>query len=364
MKKKIKKRFLKSLPIITFLGGVFLTSFFWITYFSLNKTNIPETQRKINFCDKKTQTIANKKQTDNLKNKKEREIDGIFVSKEKNTFPLAIMIENHKQARPQAGLSEAGLVFEIPVEGGITRFLAIFTNDKKIEKLGPVRSARPYFITLANAFSPIYAHVGGSPQALRILKRKQNLFDLNQFFQSKYFWRSSKRKRPHNVYTSTELLNQAIKEYYLKKKKIEKWLFKYDIEMEKREDKKQKIKIDFSTFNNNVQWVYDKKTNFYYRYQSEEKHIDANNKKQISAKNLIIQKTNISSIDKEDRKKIKIIGKGEAIIFLDGKTIKATWKKNNKENRTRYFDKNNKEIKFNRGATWVEIIDQKTPINF
>ncbi len=121
-----------------------------------------------------------------------------------------IMIENSLFARPQSGLQEAGVVYEAVAEGGITRFMALF-QDSRPQYIGPVRSLRPYYIDFAAPFQASIAHVGGSPDALSIV-RNGSYRDIDQFFNSGYYWRSASRAAPHNVYTSfdkLDALNQA-----------------------------------------------------------------------------------------------------------------------------------------------------------
>ncbi|HSD12679.1 MAG TPA: DUF3048 domain-containing protein, partial [Patescibacteria group bacterium] len=135
---------------------------------------------------------------------KRRVIDGVAVPEDAPdvTGYFAATIDNLSVARPQAGLTKASLVFEAPVEGGITRFLAVFPDDVTADRIGPVRSARPYFLDWASEFDAVYAHVGGSPEALEKIVA-YDMRDLNEFFAGKYFWRDENRDAPHNAYTST-----------------------------------------------------------------------------------------------------------------------------------------------------------------
>ena len=133
-----------------------------------------------------------------------RWLDGILVPvNEVNAFPVAVVIDNDVLARPQAGLARASLVYEAPVEGGMTRYLAIFPADIDLEVIGPVRSARPYFVVWAEELRALFVHCGGSPEALARLKA-DTVYDLNEFYNNAYFWReeSDNRSAPHNVLIS------------------------------------------------------------------------------------------------------------------------------------------------------------------
>ncbi|HSD56525.1 MAG TPA: DUF3048 domain-containing protein, partial [Candidatus Saccharimonadales bacterium] len=116
-----------------------------------------------------------------------------------------IMIENSTDARPQAGLNEASVVFEAIAEGGITRFLTLW-QDTAPESIGPVRSVRPYYVQWLMGFDAAVAHVGGSGDALRLIK-DLNVKDLDQFHNTAPYWRVSNRYAPHNMFTSIPKLN-------------------------------------------------------------------------------------------------------------------------------------------------------------
>lgn len=308
----------------------------------------------------KTDTVI----TEEIIEQKERVIDGVLVAVEtEDYYPKAIMIENNVEARPQSGLDMANLVIEAPVEGGITRFMAIYADESEIGEIGPVRSARPYFLDWSQEYDALYGHVGGSPEALKEIKNNNSIIDLNQFYQSQYFWRSSKRAMPHNVYTSSDLLNEAVKRYSLTDAQIDKQIYKDDLALEDRPEDFINFQIDFSTYTYRVEWKYDRVNNEYIRYQAGERHLMKDGS-EIRAKNIIIQKTKVTSIDSEDRKKIKTIGEGSAIIFLDGKNIEGTWKKDKAGDRTKFYDIDNNEIKFNRGKTWIEVVDKNISLTY
>ena len=115
-----------------------------------------------------------------------RRIDGVLVQEdESNLYPTAIIIENLTAARPQSGLDKAQIVYEALAEGGITRFLAIYArgHTAEVPQIGPVRSARPYYIDWVEELGAMFVHIGGSPQALTEIN-KRDIFDLNQFFNS------------------------------------------------------------------------------------------------------------------------------------------------------------------------------------
>ena len=297
-------------------------------------------------------------------------ISGECIGDDSLEFPpiAAVMIENHSDSRPQAGLSDAPIVFEAEVEGHITRFLAIFPLGTSLntEKIGPVRSARPYYLDWAKEFDSLYAHVGGSPEALEKID-VYNVEDLDQFFWSNYFWRSNDRYAPHNVYTSLDLLVQAAEKKNINLKSESEygaWKFKEDLKKEERPLNVKDLIINFSSgITYKVAWKYDLENNNYIRYIADDKHL-AENGAEIKANNICIVFTDFEAIDNEGRLSMETIGKGKAIVFQDGKTISASWEKKSMNERLRFFDSDNKELEFNAGKTWIEVVNDNVDIEY
>ncbi len=293
-----------------------------------------------------------------------RQMDGVLVAEEKaNLYPIAITIENMVEARPTSGLSKANLVYEAITEGGITRFLAFYASDEEIKKIGPIRSARPYFLDWTEEFKAFYLHVGGSPEALKKISQYQ-IFDLNQYFNGKYFWRAKNRSAPHNVYTSSKLLSQALKD-----KKIplegnyQPWLFKDENEVKGDQPKINKITINYSTFPYQVGWEYSPLDNTYKRFQAEKPQTEADGL-EIKAKNVIVQVVKTYILDEIGRRRKETLGEGKALIFQDGQVIKGKWIKKTRGARTRFYDNLDQEIKFNRGTTWIQVVSSEKMINY
>lgn len=283
-----------------------------------------------------------------------RSIDGVYVKAGKeNLFPVAVMIENHVDSRPQSGLARANLVFEAEAEAGITRFMAIFTSGDKIDEIGPVRSARAYYVDWAREFASLYVHCGGSPEALtKIIKDK--VLDFNEFYKGEYFWRDKKRFAPHNVYTSSTLLDKYLSGRKLEEGKFESWKYKDDLPLEQRQATST-INIEFRTKDFFVEWVYDKAMNDYVRYMAGKKHIDKN-EEEVRAKNVAISYIKSQAYDEAGRLKMDNIGSGKAVICLDGKCQEGIWEKKTALSRMRFYGKMKEEIQFNAGATWIEVV--------
>jgi len=142
-----------------------------------------------------------------------RALDGVYTRPElANLAPVAVMIDNHPDARPQSGIEKAGLVYEAEVEGYYTRLMAVFSDENEVVKIGPVRSARPYFVDWANELNAVYAHCGGSPEALVNIEQK-GIVDLNEIYSGRFFWRATDRSAPHNIYLSAKNFNKFLTDH-------------------------------------------------------------------------------------------------------------------------------------------------------
>ncbi|MEK7644062.1 MAG: DUF3048 domain-containing protein [Patescibacteria group bacterium] len=285
--------------------------------------------------------------------------DGVCVPNETDRFtPLvAVMIENHPEARPLSGLSKAVIVYEAPVEAMFTRFLAIFPYDQEVFKVGPVRSARPYYLDwLAEYGNPMYLHVGGSPEALNLIKKRM-MFDLDQYFHGKNFWRSADRSAPHNVYTSDDLWKNAWNDLAgkLSTRDLESWNFAERESCVK--DCVREISISFLPPSYAVFWRYDSKTGRYARFQAGAPHQDQDGAT-IEADTIIVQRVVHEVLDEVGRLKIDTVGGGEALVFRDGYAVKGVWKKNDFDGRTRWIGENGLPIRLKPGKIWIEVVPE------
>jgi len=299
--------------------------------------------------------------------------------------PLGVMIENSLDARPQSGIGVADVMYEAIAEGGITRFLAVYyCQDAGI--VGPVRSARTYFLDWISEYGsyPLYAHVGGAntpgpADALgQIVDYGWNTYnDLNQFsIGFPTFKRDEGRLgRPvateHTMYSTTTGLWEVGAKRGLTNKDKEgemwddtfvPWSFKTDLDASNR-PASQKISMNFWEGQPayNVVWTYDKATNSYLRNNGGKPHIDNNTKKQIQPKNVVILYMKESRANDGYEGNLHEIfgteGTGNALVFQDGKEIKATWHKASREGRTELtVTSTGKEIEFNPGQIWVQIV--------
>ena len=317
-------------------------------------------------------------------------LNGTLYSKQQKDWwekhrPLGIMIENHQEARPQSGLSSADVLYEAVAEGGITRFLAIYYCNSA-ENVGPVRSARTYFLDFISEYgdSPLYVHVGGANQdgpadALSQIEDYGwvGLNDMNQFsIGFPTFWRDYDRlghpaATEHTMYSTTEKLLQ----FAGTKRKLAaededgvSWTkgfipysFKEDAPVAQRPSL-QKIHLEFWTKDPDyaIDWIYEPTGNIYKRNNGGKPHTDLNNKKQLTAKNIVVLKmieTNANDgYENNAHLLYRTKGTGKAHIFMDGKETVGTWRKDSRIARTLLFDNTGLPIKFDKGTIWFEIL--------
>lgn len=303
-----------------------------------------------------------------LRPKKEERVkaplSGRLVTREQSVRkPIAVVVENHPDARPQSGLNEASLVYETFAEGGITRFLAIF-QENDVKEIGPVRSARVYFYEWAASLKALFAHVGGNIDALDLISQARNFYDLNQFSLGSYFWRDSKRLAPHNVYTTTAKLYDAAKSkgYPVTDDNISAYQFK-------DEESEEKRPADFSFLVNfnasfGVTWKYAAKTNDFTRSMLGKVQTDKVTEEPIKAKNIVVMFSDFgygTTRIGEQTVKIRTTGSGSVAFFVDGVKTTGTWKRS-EGNMVRFYNAEGSEIKLNAGLTWIEMVPTGTAV--
>jgi len=304
-------------------------------------------------------------------NKLERKIDGQIVDSQEKTsyWPYAVMIENLLSVRPQAGLSQASVVYEALVEGGATRFMAVFDPSEIVKEIWPVRSVRPYYIELSSEYEALLAHCGGSPKALEMIWRNTDIHDLNQISgDGKYFWRDKTRGMPHNLLTSSEKMNFALRDKNLLDKTAEfkSWQFKDDAGLSEMGDDGKNLTFNFSYgLTYKVSYQYNQEKNVYLRFNADQPHKDRNTDKQIEVKNVIVQLVKEPVLSGgQGRLDIKVEGDGKAWILRDGQIIAGTWEKASRTDRTLFYDKDGQEIEFNRGNTWVHVVPESQAVTY
>lgn len=284
-------------------------------------------------------------------------LSGLPVSPEVNKTPVTgVMIENSDGARPQAGLSNAGVVFEAVAEGGITRFLALY-QDQAPANVGPIRSARPYYLQWALGFDASLAHVGGSADALNDIKA-WGVKDLNEMYNAGSYHRISTRQAPHNVYTSISTLNQleTAKGYT----STSFTGFPRKTEDPSKAPTVKSIDMNPSWSDYSVHYDYDSATNSYNRSEAGSSMVDSNTAKQLSPKvviGMIIPKSQ-GALDSTGAyyTVYQVVGNGQAYVFQDGTLTTGTWSKSSASSQIQFTDATGKTIKLDPGQTWITAL--------
>lgn len=294
-----------------------------------------------------------------------RLVDGVCVGASREVAPrlVGVMIENAADAWPLSGLSLARVVYEASVEGNIPRFLAIYVEDELVKEVGPVRSARPYYVDWVSEYGgAMYMHVGGSPEALKKIEAAADIFAVNEFYRGWYFWRSDDRPMPHNTYTSRKLWKKAWEDYgKVERVSFEPWHF---TSMDPCvEDCVQEVTISFLSPTYNARWVYTTSTEQYERYQNGQRQTDRNGTP-VVADTIIVERTKVATIDDIGRKRIDTIGQGEVMVFRNGYVIEGEWRKASRLDRTQFFTKQDEPIALQPGKIWVEVVGVTTPVVF
>lgn len=320
--------------------------------------------------------------------------------------PLTVMIENHAEARLQSGLSRADIVYEAVAEGGITRLMAVYYCGASAQDLliGPVRSARIYYVDFASEYGdyPLHVHVGGAndfsgygdthPKARALeqiqsygwaryndidhasISHKETIYKDGTLT----FWRDYERlpgvATEHTMYSTTDKLWWIAETRGLTyvdedgnrwNQDFISWKFK------KEGSAFEKGEVDNIKFNfwsgykeYEVNWQYDREANHYLRFNGGQSHKDKNNEEQLKAKVVIVQfMRETGPIDRNKHLLYTTTGTGKAIIFQDGQAIQTTWTKTDRKARTK-FTAGGKEIELNPGPIWIEIVPAGKEVSY
>ena len=280
--------------------------------------------------------------------------------------PAAVMVEDTKPALPHYGLNRAGVIYECPVEGGYTRLMAIMEDYTDLEKIGNVRSCRPYYAYIAAEFDAIYVHFGQSVQGQEVLKTGilDDLNGLDGSVEKSVFYRTSDRKAPYNAYTSGAGIAAGIQKKGYETAYSEGYSGHYrfaeddaPVVLEQGADA-QVIKLYYNY--NKPYFVYNKDTGLYDRYQFGGAQVDGVDNEQVSVKNIIFQNVPSSIYSGTQYLNIPLTGSGAGKYFTGGKMIDITWKKGSNSDITRYYDASGNEIVLNQGQTWVCLIQNSS----
>lgn len=292
-------------------------------------------------------------------------LTGLPVDPSVNQRPTtAVMIENSIAARPQSGLSQAGVVFEAIAEGGVTRFMAVY-QDALPDNVGPIRSARPYFVAWSQGFDAGYAHVGGSPDGLADI-RAWGVRDLDQFANGGSYHRITTRYAPHNVYTGIPTLNQleVAKGYGTSNYSG----FVRKVAAPSATPTAKTIDLSLSGYYYNPHFDYNPSTNTYNRSEAGAPQIDQNTGLQLSPNVVIAMVTPLvrGALDSSGAyySDYTVIGSGAAYIFQDGSVTLGQWTKTSNAAQITFTDSTGKPIGLNPGQTWLTAVNSANGVKY
>jgi hypothetical protein len=298
--------------------------------------------------------------------------------------PITVMIDNHVDAVPQSGFNDAAVVFEALAEGGITRFMMVFSGDTfTANAIGPVRSTRLYFGQLALGFKSVHVHAGGSPQGLALLANSTQIIDVDALRRgnSGPFYRTKTNVAPHNLFTSANGLLAHIAQKGtgpIQPASVDGngaplavadpdvgYLYRDDGDATVRPTG-QRISYYFLNRATGATWVYDPTNNTYGRTVKGKIARDANTNTQITVKNVIAMEVPSQRImgDPKGRMDVEVIGKGPAVIYQDGMVFDVEWRKDTAESPLRFFYLDGvTEVSMVRGQMWITVLPTLTHLS-
>lgn len=281
--------------------------------------------------------------------------------------PVAIMVSNSYDSLPQWGISQADIIYEMLAEGRITRLLAIFKDPSKIEKLASVRSARPYFIDIAQSYGAVYMHFGGSVPAYEAIASRSDLVSIDGIkgrWEGTLFFRDPDRRKniglEHSVYTTGEYIEEALatlKSDLSQEPQPSAFNFSEEHSAAKGGDM-SRVAVTFSN-RHKPYYTYDAQKGTYLRFQYDEPHMDAWLDAQIEVKNLLVLRmatvdlnNDLSLVD------VDTTDKGEGYYFCDGKYVPITWEKTAYNSPINFFDAGGQPLTLARGKTFVSVVTE------
>lgn len=306
-------------------------------------------------------------ETEKIKEEEEKilsPLSGLEVSEDSlNKRPFAVMLDNHFDAIPQSALNMADLIYEFKAEGEFTRYMAIFQSNSP-EVIGPVRSARPYFVDTAKEYNAIYAHWGGSELGYAEIP-KIGVNDLDGIaLEGITYYRNKEvgKKRPHDGYTSSKLLREQAEKYKYDLTDDVKPL-KFDTTKDLENIKEQmaekictSLTLNFFKSYKEV-YEYDESLNKYRVIRNNETVIDEHDKKDVTPSNIIIEFAASKVTGPLGTLTIDIVGSGNGLLLSNGKLIEINWQKNSLDEKTIFTRQDGEEIYLTPGQTWISVAD-------
>ncbi len=295
------------------------------------------------------------------------DLDGVLTTPAlAHRLPMAIMVDDAPAARPQAGFNGASIVYQAPADGGQTRYMLVFQEGSSGD-VGPVRSARPYFVRWAAEYHALLGHYGGDHQSLTqvIPGLAKSIYNMDALSGGGCpYHRISTRLMPHNAYTNTNALRACLpKKHY--PATIDPTVplrpFTDDLPLDQRPSA---ATITIPYRGQVVGYTYVRSTDSYLRSVDGRPQIDQSNMTRVTARNVIVLWQSLTTYVEPGhiRPVVGQIGTGKAMVFRDGQAIPATWQKKNDTDLTRLYDASGQEISLVRGRIFIQIVPTGTKV--
>lgn len=319
------------LALLLSLGGTF-------AYFKFFKKDTPEPVKK--------------------KPKEEQSLK--IVDPNSKTRIEAVSIDNVAEAYPQKGLQDAFIVYEFLVEGGATRLVALY-KDQNLKEIGPVRSARHYFIDYVMENDAIFVHFGRSPRAEKEIN-DFDIADIDGITADTAFWRASDYVAPHNAFTSSERISKFVKNAKYDSESDTPLLLNYSVKpvVFAAGDGAQPttdVTIYYSQLS--TEYKYNPETKSYEKYSYGDPHMDANTDKVVSVKNIIVAQVPMFPLTGfgagDGRQDTNNVGSGTGYFITEGQYIPIKWEKKSREAQTKYYKQDGSPLKVNDGNTFIQM---------
>lgn len=278
--------------------------------------------------------------------------------------PFAIMINNIDEALPQKGVSQAEIIYECLVEANITRLMAEFQDIEDLTEVGSIRSARHYYMDLAEDDEAIFTHFGQSIFAEEYINNGYQTISGLSGYSGDVFYRTSDREAPHNVFSSKDGLLRGLEDTGITREYSEEYEGRLNFYNETTvpENGEDALKVTMPFTYANPWFEYNEEEGLYYRYQYGEPHVDALNNEQLKFENLVIQYAVRSVISNQDHQDYELIGTGEGLLFTKGKVQEITWKRTSEDEHTTYYYKDGTPAYLNCGKSYISVVPTETPV--
>jgi len=278
--------------------------------------------------------------------------------------PYAVMINNISVAQPQVGVSNADIIYEVLAEGGITRMMAIFNDVSNIDKIGSMRSLRPYYLSIALSYDAIVVHAGGSEQAYSDVSTlgADNIDGVRGSYAEGTFFRDKTRQQygiEHSLFATGSGIIQTVNDKGFRTTHNSSFdktlglLFSEEA-VNQCKDKAQYVKINYNS-SKATSFVYDESSELYTAYQYGSTYTD-NNNTNMTFSNVIILRADTKTVDSYGRLAVNLVGSGDGYFCCGGKYIPITWHRGDTDENFTYSLQSGKTLKLAEGKSFISVV--------